>query len=201
MNKRILGALLGILAGSLVSTANADDGWTPGTTHMVLDAGLGFGGDTVDTVVFSDGTSKSLHGGDGLFSDFGVQHNFDGSNWSLKGTFGFDVDAVAAKNATISFARLPVDVLAIYTHGDHHFGLGLTEHLSPRVDNDGYGADLDFNNATGFMLQYQYWLFGIRYTNIKYKLSTISTPFGNATCVSGCSRDGSSIGLFFNYVF
>ena len=201
MNKQMLGMLVGVLAVLGVSTAQADDAWAPGTTHMVLDAGLGFGGDKIATVTFTDGSSKSLNAGDGVFVDFGGQHNFDATNWSLKATLGFDIDAVAAKNANISFSRLPLDVLAIYSHGNHHFGVGLTEHLDGHVDLDGFGPNADFSNATGLIVQYQYWLFGVRYTNIKYKISSIDIPGGSVGCVANCSYDGSNFGVFFNYVF
>ena len=200
MNKRILGALLGMLAGLLVSTAHAGDGWEADSTHMLLDAGIGAGGDKLATVTFTDGSTQSLYAGNGVFADFGVQHNF-ASNWSLKASLGFDVDTVAAKNGNISFTRFPLDVLAIYSVGNSHFGGGLTEHFSPHVDMDGFAPNADFNNATGFMLQYQYRWFGIRYTNIKYKISNILTPGGGSSCVANCSYDGSNVALFFNYVF
>jgi hypothetical protein len=201
MNKRILGALLGILAGSLAPIAHADDGWAADSTHMLLDAGIGAGGDKIATAIFTDGSTKSLYAGNGVFADFGVQHDFS-SDWSLKATLGFDIDTIAAKNANISFTRVPLDVLAIYSAGNSHFGFGVTEHFSPQLDMDGLGPDADFSNATGLILQYQYWLFGIRYTNIKYKVSSISIPGGSSgSCIANCSFDGSSIGVFFNYVF
>ena len=201
MHKRIAAALLGILAGSLASIAQADDGWAADSTHMLLDAGIGAGGDKIATVTFTDGSTESLYAGNGVFADFGVQHNF-ASDWSVKASLGFDIDAIAAKNANISFTRLPLDLLAIYSASNSHFGIGLTEHLSPHLDMDGFGPNADFNNATGLILQYQYWLFGIRYTNIKYKVSSFSVPGGGSTgCVANCSFDGSNVALFFNYVF
>jgi|GEM_PF-4486488 len=203
MFKGILAALLGALCFCVLPLAQADDGFTPGSTHMTVDGGIGAGGDKLATVTFTDGSTQSLYAGNGLFADFGVQHNFAASDWSLKATFGFNVDAVAAKNANTSFTRAPLDVLAIYSHGNNHFGFGLTEHLSPKLDLDGYGPNADFNNATGYILQYQYWLFGIRYTNIKYTVSslTFSGGSGSSSCFANCSFDGSNVALFFNYVF
>ena len=71
-------------------------------------------------------------------------------------------------------------------------------HVSPHLNMDGFGPNADFQTATYMVLQYQYWLFGMRYTNIKYKVSSLND---GGTCISNCSFDGSSIGLFVNYVF
>ena len=51
----------------------------------------------------------------------------------------------------------------------------------------------DFDDATGAVVQYQWWHFGVRYTNIDYKVS--------GTCVGKCSYNGNNLGVFFNYVF
>lgn len=197
MNKGILGALLGVLSFGFFSSAYAfnDDAFTPGTTHATVDAGFDFGGDKLVTAIFTDGSTKTLHAGDGLFTDVGMQHNFDGSDWSFKGTLGIKYNAVRASNATISFTRYPLDLLALYSYGRHHFGAGLAYDLSPKLDMSGFGQNADFNSASGFIVQYQYWLFGVRYTNIKYHVS-------NCPSFAVCkSVDGSSFGLFFNYVF
>ncbi|MGH8283630.1 MAG: hypothetical protein ACRESE_07260 [Gammaproteobacteria bacterium] len=53
---------------------------------------------------------------------------------------------------------------------------------------DGLAPNTDFNNSAGWLLEYRYWLFGVRYTNISYRSSQ-----GNV--------NGNSLGLFFNYTF
>lgn len=196
MTKGILTALTGALCLLALSPARADwsdFGWEPGTTRAAVDAGLAFGGDKLVTVTYSNGDTKSIYAGDGLFAGFGVQHNFADSDWSLKAAASFDYAAASGSNATVSFNRYPLDLLAIYSIGRSHIGFGLTEHLSPRLDLDGLGPNVDFQNATGVVLQYQYWLFGARFTGINYKVSG---------CTSGCSSvSGNSLSLFFNYTF
>ncbi|HEV2111806.1 MAG TPA: hypothetical protein VGT99_10670 [Gammaproteobacteria bacterium] len=196
MTKGILAALTGSLCLLALSPARADlgdYGWEPGTTRMAVDGGIGGGGDTLVTVQYSNGDTKTIHAGDGLYGDLGVQHNFADSAWSIKATAGFDYAAASGSNATVSFERYPLDLLAIYSIGRSHIGFGLTEHLAPRVDLDGLGPNADFSSATGVVLQYQYWLFGARLTGISYK------PSGG--CSSGCTIKGNSLSLFFNYVF
>ena len=196
MNKGPLAASLGALSLIVLTPAHADwsdYGWEPGTTRAAVDAGVGGGGDKLVVVTYSDGGTKTIYAGDGFYADMGVQHNFADSAWSLKATAGFDDAAAAGSNATVSFNRYPLDLLAIYSAGRSHIGFGLTEHLSPRLDNDGLQPNVDYDNATGVVLQYQYWLFGARLTGINYKVSG---------CNSGCSSvSGNSLSVFFNYTF
>lgn len=196
MYKGILAASLGAFCLLTLTPARADFddyGWEPGTTRAAVDGGFAFGGDKLVTVTYNNGDTKTLYAGDGLYGDLGVQHNFADSGWSLKATAGFDYTAAAGSNATVSFNRYPLDLLAIYSVGRSHIGFGLTEHLSPRLDLDGLGPNVDFENATGVVLQYQYWLFGVRLTGINYKVSG---------CGTGCSSvSGNSLGFFFNYTF
>ena len=198
MNKRIVGALLGILAGSLVSAAHADDAWKPDSTHLSLEVGLTAGGDKLVAVTDNSGKTKSIYAGNSLFTDVGVQHNFADSVWSLRATGGLASSGQTDNSADLSFGYAPVNVLGIYSLGNNHFGAGLTVHVSPRLDMDGLGPNTNFKTAAGLVLQYQYWLFGVRATAIRYKISSFSN--GNS-CTVNCSFDGSSIGIFFNYVF
>ena len=196
MKKGPLAALVGILCLLPFASAQAgldEYGWIPGSTHPVVDAGLSGGGDKLVTVQFTNGDTSSIYAGNGFFGDFGVQHNFADTDWAFKATLGFDYDAVNASNGTIRFNRYPLDLLALYSIGDNHIGFGVTEHFTPHLDLDGFGPNGDFDNATGVMLQYQYWLFGVRATSIHYKVSS--------GCTSDCNINGSSLSLFFNYVF
>lgn len=198
MNKRILAALLGVLTGCLVSTAYAGDAWEPGTTGLSLEGGLAAGGDKLAALMDTDGKTHNIYAGNAIYSDVGVQHNFAGSAWSLRATGGFSFTAQEFQNASVSFAYLPVNLLGIYSVGNNHFGAGLAVHVSPKLDLDGLGPNENFKTATGLVLQYQYWLFGVRYTAIRYKISDFSD---GGSCIANCSYDGSSLGLFFNYVF
>ena len=180
MLKGTLAALTGALCLLALNSALAfgDEGYTPGTTKMTVDGGFSGGGDKLATVIYTNGDTRSIYAGDGLFGDFGVQHNFADTDWSLKGTLGFDYWAVTASNATTTFVRYPLDVLAIYNIGRSHIG---------------FGPNQSFDNATGVILQYQYWMFGVRLTSIRYKVS--------GGCIGDCSVSGNSLGAFFNFTF
>src|SRR4051812_5186552 len=122
MNKRLLAVLLGVLAVSLGTTASADDAWDSGT-HVTIDGGLAFGGDKLVTVNLSNGNDETIYAGEGVIGAIGVQHNFDASSFSIKGSLGFKYWSVHASNNDTSFSRYPLDLLGIYSIGNHHFGL------------------------------------------------------------------------------
>ncbi|MGH8403136.1 MAG: hypothetical protein ACRESO_07040, partial [Gammaproteobacteria bacterium] len=101
---------------------------------------------------------------------------------------GYAYAAVSGSNATISFSHVPLEVTGLYNLGNNHFGLGVRYDLNPRLDLDGLGPNGNFDNALGWFVEYRWWLFGVRYTNITYR-----SPQGDAS--------GNSLGLFFNYSF
>ncbi|MGH8306852.1 MAG: hypothetical protein ACRER0_01115 [Gammaproteobacteria bacterium] len=184
-----LAFMLGASAALVLVSVHADQSDTGYTnTHFTVDAGITGGGDKLATVTFTDGSTKSIYAGNAVFGDVGFLTNFGASRWSLKGTLGYAYTAVVASNATISFSHFPLDVIGMYSFGRSHFGFGVTYQMSPKLDMDGYAPNADFNNSTGWLLEYRYWLFGVRYTNITYRSSQ-----GNVR--------GNSLGLFFNYTF
>jgi hypothetical protein len=188
--RRYIQSTIICLLGIMVCISVDADPLPPGTssTHFTLDAGLTGGGDKLATVTFTDGSTKSIYAGNAIFGDMGFLTDFGASNWSFKGTLGYAYTAIVAKNATISFSRFPLDAIAVYSYGRNHFGAGLTYYLNPKLDMDGFAPNVDFDNSLGWLIEYRYWLFGIRYTNITYRSSQ-----GNV--------NGSNLGLFFNYTF
>ena len=195
MKKPLCTMLTGALCLAALPLAHAsDDSFTPDTTHFVIDLGGHRGGDNlVTTTLIPSGETKSLDAGDGVFGDFGIQHNLADSDWAWKLTYGLDTTKTSGNTGDIRFRSNPVDLLALYSVGDNHFGVGATQHMNTRLDFEGPGVHSDFNNATGAIVQYQWWIFGARYTNINYKVS--------GTCVGKCSYDGSNLGVFMNIVF
>lgn len=180
--------LLGLLAAG---AARADQfGPEPPSTltHFTFDAGFTGGGDKLVDVTFSDGSTQSLYAGNSGYLDFGVLQDFGDPHWSLKGTLGYAYTGINASNATISFSHIPLEVTGIYNLGRSHFGFGLRYDVNPRLDLDGLGPNGNFDNALGWLVEYRWWLFGVRYTNIMYR-----SPQGDV--------NGNSLGIFFNYSF
>ena len=198
-SKTILAAMTGALCLLGPGMASADDGYAPGTTPLAIDFGFTAGGDKLATKTHDIGGTDTLYAGDGVFFDIGVQHNFADTDWSGKITAGVDLGLLGASDSDSVFIRNPLDILAVYNRGNHHIGFGLTEHFGPRLDMRGNGPNVNFSNATGFILQYQYRFFGVRYTGIDYKLSSPCT--GSCSITGSNSVNGSSLGIFFDFVF
>jgi hypothetical protein len=189
----------GILAGSalalcLVSSAVlADDDWLPGTTHFTLDAGLVFGGDKLAERTYVLGGTDSVYAGKGVIADLGLLHDFSDSAWALKGTIGIQSGFSAGFGSDISFTRYPVELVALYSVGNQHFGGGFSYHANPKFNGNGHTPDVVFKDPVGLVLEYQYRIFGFRYTNIRYQVE--------GACMGRCSYDGSTLGFFFNFIF
>jgi hypothetical protein len=125
--------------------------------------------------------------------DVGFLHDFNDSDWALKGTVGIQSGFSAGFGSDIAFTRYPIDLLALYNVGNQHFGGGLTYHANPKLNGNGHVPDVTFKDPLGVVLEYQYRFIGFRYTNIRYKV--------NGPCTGKCSYDGSTLGFFFNFVF
>ncbi len=191
--------LKGILAESalalcLVSPAVlAEDDWLPGTTHFTVDVGVLFGGDKLAERTYVLGGTDSIYAGKAVLADLGFLHDFADSSWALKGTVGIQSGFSAGFGSDITFTRYPIDLLALYNVGNQHFGGGLTYHANPKLNGNGHVPDVVFKDPVGVVLEYQYRVFGFRYTNIRYKV--------DGACSGRCSYDGSTLGFFFNFVF
>jgi hypothetical protein len=160
----------------------------PPTTHFTVDGGITGGGDKLVVVTFSDGTTQSLYAGNSVYADMGFIQDFGASPWSIMGTLGYAYTAVTASNATVSFSHVPLEVTGLYNLGRNHFGFGVRYDVNPHLDLAGLGPNGDFNNSWGWLVEYRWWLFGVRYTNITYR-----SPQGNVS--------GNNLGVFFNYTF
>jgi hypothetical protein len=191
--------LKGILAGSALAlclaspAVLAEDDYQPGTTHFTVDVGVLFGGDKLAERRYVLGGTDSIYAGKGLLADFGLLHDFADSDWAFKGTVGLQSGFSAGLGSDITFTRYPVDLLALYNIGNQHLGFGLTYHADPKLNGNGHVPDVVFKDPVGLVLEYQYRIFGFRYTNIRYKV--------DGACTGRCSYDGSTLGFFFNFVF
>lgn len=193
MNKTLVLITALVLLPCLSSTARAEDDYVPGTTHPTVDIGVLFGGDKLAERTYVLGGTDSVYAGKGVFADIGVLHNFEDPDWAFKGTLGIHSGFSAGFGSDISFKRYPFDLVILHSEGNHHFGGGLTYHANPKLNGNGHVPDVVFKDAIGGVLEYQYRIFGFRYTYIRYEVE--------GPCVGNCSFDGSTLGFFFNFVF
>lgn len=189
-------ALLTILGGfSSVTCADdtreSSDSWsTDKQIEYIVELALTEGGKTPARVYFEyedgDVESENIEAGSSLYFYGGMQ--FSSTVFPLRLTLGYFADSVRARDSSVSFSRMPLELMGLYTNGAHAIGLGPTYHLSPELDlaDVGLGRQ-EANDALGLVLMYEYtfddiYAFGVRYTNISYDFD-------------GEALDGSNLGL------
>ncbi|MGD8913495.1 MAG: hypothetical protein PVI97_15810 [Candidatus Thiodiazotropha sp.] len=164
--------------------------------EYILGLAITTGGDELAEVplLYDDYTTdtQTIKAGGFIYFYGGVQ--IDTPAIPLRLTLGYFEDSVNASNGSISFSRIPLEVMGLYTSEQHTFGIGPTYHLSPEFDASDLGwGTYDVDNALGLALMYEYDLqnnvaLGVRYTNISY-------DFG------GEDVDGNNIGLLVEIKF
>ena len=142
----------------------------------VIRAGIDFGGDTLVTARFSDGSSRSIRANEGLYLGGGVSVINEARDLELELTINYKFKTIHGSNGDIDWTSLPIDVLAFHRWSKVRLGGGLTYHLNSSVEGTGVASGLkgDFDDALGLVLQGDY-LFGekvalgLRYTKINYR--------------------------------
>lgn len=193
MKKVLLGTALTLAAAF---NAQAADAASP--FKFLLGAGLTFGGDTLATAQFNDGSTEDIKGG-GLVQLYGGIEYRLGDKVSFQGTVGYHVDDTsAASNGSVRFSRVPVDLLLYYHVNDKvRLGGGVQLVNGPEVKGSGVASNvhLEFENATGAVIEGEY-LFTphvgmkVRYVSEKFEIKGTNTK-----------ADGNHLGVLFNYYF
>lgn len=210
------------LATTLVLSPAAfaqDESAVKGELQWVFSGGLTFGGDDFATVEYEGGGSDDLEAGGLFYIGGGINYRFADSPVSLQGGIAYHFDEADADNGNASFDRMEFDFIGFYNFGQHRIGLGVTQHnsidLSLKVDGERY--DADFDNAVGFIVEYDYIVspntaIGIRYTDIDYDydysyntLGLAWTGFGYfpypVNIEGSATADASNVGLFIHFMF
>jgi hypothetical protein len=137
--------------------------------HFLFEGDLEYGGDRVATVSFTDGSSQDVRAGQGVSLAMGAHYRGD-SPFSVRGTVGYKYVTTAASNADISMSRVVFEVLGNYAWSNGWWtGAGITHHTNVKFKGDGFGPDIDFDDATGPTVELGWRWFALSYTNLKYK--------------------------------
>lgn len=169
-----------LLAGAALAVAVATPAVAAeGHIKPVIGGTLTGGGKTLVEVEFDNGNTHKISSG-GLTHLFaGIEYRAPGAPWSIQATVGYHFDRVDAENGSLSFSRVPLEVLGFWHANDNiRLGGGLRKATGTEFDTSGAGSDIapEFNmrSSTGVVLQGEY-LFGehasvfLRYVNEKYK--------------------------------
>jgi hypothetical protein len=176
-----------ILCLGVAGVANASS-----SSGLILEGGLHFGGDRLQTVYTSNGTSEVKAGG-GL--SFGIGIGVDlAPDMESRITFGVKRDGVFGSNGEVTFTRYPIDVLILKKLDGWKLGGGVTYHLNPEYADTIYPAIYDkYDDALGFLLELDRDLglvyVGGRVTVIDYKITNTSiNKSGNSFSLVGGIR-------------
>ncbi|HJR71035.1 MAG TPA: hypothetical protein VKA43_13410 [Gammaproteobacteria bacterium] len=130
--------------------------------------GLTLGGDAVGTVVFVGGGGEDINAGDSLTAGGGFIHRITDS-FGIKYTAVYKVWTSTATNADVLSTALPLQILPYYQSGDHRFGVGVSHHLSPKIDWDWLDTTDRFDDATGVVFEYAWKRLSFSYTHMDYE--------------------------------
>lgn len=193
MKKTIVAAALAL--GTAFSAQAAEAG---APFRFLLGTGLTFGGDTLVTVPFTDGSQDSVKAG-GLIQLYGGGEYRFAERFAVQATVGYHInDTRAASNGSVRFTRVPVDLLALYSVTDNvRLGAGAQFVSGPKLRGSGVASNVSqsYDSTTGAIVEGEY-LFGahmglkLRYVSEKF------TPSGG-----GAKIDGSHAGVMFSYYF
>jgi hypothetical protein len=160
--------------------------------------GLTFGGDTLATVQFSDGTTDSIKAG-GLAHVYAGAEFKVGTAMAIQATLGYHVDDTrSSSNGSLRFSRYPVDLIALYSLNERvRLGAGAQIVGSAKLAGSGVASAVavDFQSSTGALVEAEY-LFT---PNLGAKLRFVSHTYKPKG--SGISVDGNHVGLMLGYYF
>lgn len=191
--KRFIAIAALSLSASLPALADTYDN----SGHFLMGMGLTFGGDTLVTVHFTDGSTRDVKSGRLVHFYGGYEYRLS-NRVSVQASLGYHVDDISAKNGDASFSRYPLEVLGYYGITDSvRLGAGLRHVMNPKIKTSGAASvgNYDFEDTNGFVVEGEY-LFtpqvGVKLRGVseKYKLK------GSSTSVSG--NHG---GIYFSYYF
>lgn len=172
----------------VVDIANAE-------VDFIAGMGLHSGGDTLATVIFTDGSNEKIKAGELVSIDLGMV--WDMESMEGRAMIGMKNDQITATNGDLDFTRYTSQIMLFYPLERWYFGGGLTYHFDIELDGSGQAsvANAKYRNALGYMAEIDYyfnsWFFiGLQYTDIEYDRST---SYGK----SERTFDGSSIGIVF----
>ncbi len=141
--------------------------------------GVDFGGDTLVTVFFADGSSDNIDTNEGLYFGGGVSAVNDAGTLEIEATLSYKFSFITAENGDVDWTRLPLDLMAFHRFQKIRVGAGITYHLNPKLTGTGVigGLNIAFKDALGFVLAADYRLsdkgyLGLRYTALDYEVET-----------------------------
>lgn len=151
--------------------------------HVVLGGGLTFGGDTLGTFVYTNGSTDSIKAGELLLLHAGLDYRLS-EEVSLQGTLGIHTDTTKkASNGEVTFSRFPLDLLAYYHVSDaFRIGGGTRIVFGSKLKGTGIAANVNdsFDNSIGVVIEAEYMaipMLGIKLRHVTEKFRPAGSSF------------------------
>lgn len=166
--------------------------------HFILGAGLTGGGETLESVTYSDGHTEKIRSGGLVAIHGGGEYRFS-ETVSMQAVYGYHIDDTSsASNGSVRFSRYPFEFLGHYQVAEQwRLGGGLRVVTNAKLKGTGVASNVNakFDNTTGLVLEAEYFTsrsFGVKIRGVseRYKLSG-----------GGYSASGNHFGLYGNYYF
>jgi hypothetical protein len=164
----------------------------------VVGIGMDFGGDVLLSGSYTDGSTWEARANQGLLLNAGIV--VVTGEFETQATVGYKFGGPSAKNGSVTFDVIPVELMEFYRTGNIRAGLGISYHNSPKlvVDVPGYvgNGTYNFDNALGYVAQVGWapsaspFSVDLRYTAVNFK------PQGGGTDVKA-----SVVGLYASLYF
>jgi opacity protein-like surface antigen len=129
-----------------------------------------YGGDDVATLSFTNGDTQNIKAGQGIAVGVGGYFRpVESAPFELQGIIGYKVVFNASDNADIKMTRTTFQLNGIYRFANNWYaGGGYTMHMSPELDGDGFFEDVQFDDASGFTVEFGWKWIGLHYTSMEY---------------------------------
>src|ERR1700704_6723443 len=139
---------------SMIVLATAASASQARDVRPVVKGGFDFGGDTLVTARFTDGSTRSVKANQGFYVGGGASILNDAGTLEGELSLSYKMGLVDASNGDLKFTRLPLEALAFYRWTSFRLGGGLTYHINPELKGSGVasGVNHSFDNAAGFVL-------------------------------------------------
>lgn len=163
---------LNVSAQELPTTSTSFKSSTTKGMHLVANAGLSFGGDTLAVLRYNNGGDHKIKAG-GLFQiGAGLIYEATDVPFATQFTMNYHVNQSDAKNGTLRFRRYPLEGMVFYTGIENwRMGIGARSVLSPRytaqVDSRNTQI-LDFKSTTGAIAELAYAVSPSMWVNVRY---------------------------------
>ncbi|HUX91245.1 MAG TPA: hypothetical protein VMV48_11225 [Gallionellaceae bacterium] len=157
----------------------------------VAGIGIDFGGETMASAVYTDGSSANVKANNGMvFNAGGVMIN---DQYETQLTVGYKFGGPFAKNGSVTWDTVPLELIQFLRTNNVRIGLGFSYHINPRlmVDLPGSNYTNNYENALGTIALIGWapmhipFSIDLRYTSIRYKQSNVSNPQENSGNVLG----------------